>query len=79
MTIKTKTKSHPDVVDRLKELPFYNTPIKKTKIKRLKNVDLLAELPFCEELNVIKTNHAFRGYVMSYKVEIIETKGFECQ
>ena len=79
MTIKTKTKSHPDVVDRLKELPFYNTPIKKTKIKRLKNVDLLAELPFYEELNVIKTNHAFRGYVMSYKVEIIETKGFECQ
>ena len=79
MTIKTKTKSHPDIVDRLKELPFYNTPIKKPKIKFLKNVDLLAELPFYEELNVIKTNHAFRGYVMRYKVEIIETKGFECQ
>ena len=79
MTIKTKTKSHPDVVDRLKELPFYNTLIKKPKIKRLKNVDLLAELPFYEELNVIKTNHVFRGYVMSYKVEIIETEGFECQ
>ena len=31
-----------------------------------------SELPFCEELNVIKTNHSFRGYEMSYKVEIIE-------
>ena len=25
-------------------------------------------------MNVIKTNHAFRGYEMSYKVEIIEKK-----
>ena len=29
---------------------------------------------FYEELNVIKTNHAFRGYVMSYKVETIEKR-----
>ena len=38
----------------------------------LKNIDLLSELPFYEELNVIKTNHAFRGYAMSYKVELVE-------
>ena len=38
-------------------------------IKRLKNIDSLSELPFCEELKRIKTNHAFRGCVMSYKVE----------
>ena len=57
-----------------KELPFYNKHIEKPKIKRLKNIDLLSELPFYEELNVIKTNHAFRGYAMSYKVEIIEKK-----
>ena len=25
-------------------------------------------------MNVIKTNHAFRGYIMSYKVEIIDKK-----
>ena len=25
-------------------------------------------------MNVIKTNHAFRGYAMSYKVEIVEKK-----
>ena len=33
-------------VNYFKELPFYNEFIKKPKIKHLKNVDLLAELPF---------------------------------
>ena len=41
-------------------------------MKHLKNIDLLSELLFYEELNAIKTNHAFRGYAMSYKVEIVE-------
>ena len=62
------------VVDYFKELPFYNKHIEKPKIKRLKNIDLLLELHFYEELNVIKTNDAFRGYAMSYKVELIEKK-----
>ena len=35
---------------------------------------MLSELPFYEKLNIIKTNHAFRGYAMSYKVETIERK-----
>ena len=35
---------------------------------------MLSKLPFYEELNVIKTNPAFRGYPMSYKLEIIEKK-----
>ena len=74
MTALKKVKSHLDVVEYFKELPFYNKHIEKPKIKRLKNIDLLSELPFYEELNVIKTNHAFRGYAMSYKVEIIEKK-----
>ena len=74
MTIKTKTKSYPDVVDSFKELPFYCKDIEKPKIKRQKNIDFLSKLPFYEELNMIKTNHAFRGYAMSYKVEIIERK-----
>ena len=30
-------------------------------IKCLKYIDLLSELPFYEELNVIKTDHAFKG------------------
>ena len=70
----SKIKSHPDVADNFKELPFYNKSIEKPKVKRLKNIDQLAELPFYEQLSVIKTNQAFRGYTMSYKVEIIERK-----
>ena len=46
MTVKNKVKSHPDVVDYFKKLPFYNKHIKKPKIKRLKNIDLLSELTF---------------------------------
>ena len=49
-------------------------PTEKPKVKRLMNIDQLAELPFYEQGIVIKTNHAFRGYAMSYKVEIIERK-----
>ena len=35
---------------------------------------MLSELPFYEEMNIIKTNHTFRGYAEGYKVEIIENK-----
>ena len=69
-----KVKSHPDLVDCFKELPFYNKHIEKPKIKRLKNIDLLSELPFYEDLNGIKTNHIFRGYAIIYKVELVEKK-----
>ena len=68
MAVLSKIKSHSDTVDYFKELPFYNKPIEKPKIKRLKNIDQLAELPFYEQLNVIKTNQAFRGYAMPYKI-----------
>ena len=61
-------------IDNFKELPFYNKPIEKPRIKRLKNIDLLAELPFYEQLSIIKANQAFKGYAMSYKVEIVERK-----
>ena len=74
MTVLPKIKSHSDAVDYFKELPFYNKPIKKPKVKRLKNIDGLAELPFDEQLSVIKRDQAFRGYAMSYKVEIVERK-----
>ena len=60
-------------VDYFKELPFFNVPIEKPKIKRSRNVDLLAELPFHEQPD-IKTNQAFTGYSMLYKVEIVEKK-----
>ena len=74
MTALKKVKSHPDVVEYFKEFPFYNKHIEKPIIKRLKNTDLLSELTFYEELNVIKTDNAFIGYAIDYKVEIIEKK-----
>ena len=58
-------------IDYFKELPFYNVPIDKPKIKRLKNFDLL---PFYDQLNIKKTDNAFSGYEMSYNVEIIDKK-----
>ena len=64
MTVLQKIKSHPDVINYFKELSFYNTCIEKSKIKSLKNIDLFPELYFYEELNVMKTNHAFKGYAM---------------
>ena len=74
MAVLPKIKSHSDAVDCFKEHPFYNKFIEKPKVKRLKSIDRLAELSFYEQLSVIKTNQTFRGYAMSYKVEIIERK-----
>ena len=74
MTILSKIKPDSDAVDYFKELPFYNKPIKKPKVKRLKNIDRLIELPFYEQLGVIKTDQAFSGYAMSNKVQIVERK-----
>ena len=74
MTIKIKIKCHPDMADYFKKISFYNKHTVKSKIKRLKNIDLLSELPFYEQLCIIKANHTFRRYTMSYKVEIVELK-----
>ena len=74
MTVLKNIKSHLHVVSYFKELPFCNKHIEKPKIKHLENIDLISEIPFYEELNAIKTNHVFRGYAMSYKVEIVEKK-----
>ena len=68
----SKIKSHFDAVDYFKKLLFYNKPIKKPNVKRLKNIDRLVELSFYEQLRVIKTDQVFKGYTVSYKVEIIE-------
>ena len=35
---------------------------------------LLAELPFHDQLSIIKTDQTFSGYAMSYKVKIVERK-----
>ena len=61
-------------INYFKELPFYNTFIEKSKIKRSSNINLLAELRFHYQLNIIKTDQAFSRYARSYKVEIVERK-----
>ena len=35
---------------------------------------MLKKLDFYKELNVIKTDHAFKGNEISYKVELVEKK-----
>ena len=66
-------------VDYFKELPFCNVSIEKPKIKRLNNVDLLAELPFYDPLNIIITDQPFSGYARSYNVEIVAKKDSNVQ
>ena len=61
MAVLSKIKPHSDAVDYFKELPFYNKPIKKPKVKRLKNIDRLAERPFYEQLSVIKQIKRLEG------------------
>ena len=39
MTVVSKIKPHSDAVGYFKELPFYNKPIEKPIVKRLKNTD----------------------------------------
>ena len=47
--------------------PFYNTFIEKPEIKKLSNTKLLQELPFYNELNVVKSSNAFSGYARIIK------------
>ena len=48
--------------------------VEKPKIKKLNNVDILSELPFYAELNIVKTAKAFKKYTRSYSIEIIGDK-----
>ena len=40
----------------------------------MSDINSLAELPFYNQLSVIKTNQVFSGYARSYKIEIVERK-----
>ena len=68
MTVPKKIKSHPDVINYFKQLPFYNKYIEKIKIKRLKSICSLSQLPFFEELSVVKTDKDFRRYAWHTKL-----------
>ena len=69
MAILSKIKPYSDAIDYFKKLPFYNKPIKKPKVKHLKIIDRLGELPFYEQLGVIKTDQAFGEYGMSTRLK----------
>ena len=57
-----------------KELPFYNVPIEKPEIKCLNNVDMLHELPFHDEFNIVQVAKAFRKFARSHSIEILKNK-----
>ena len=48
-----------------KEPPFYKTLIEKPYTKRLNNVDMSRELPFYDELNIVKIRKPFKRYARS--------------
>ena len=52
MAILLKIKSHSDVINYFKELPFYNKPIEKP-VKRLKTIDQLAKQPSVETMKLL--------------------------
>ena len=56
----------------LKILHFYYSFIDTPRIKNLSNIQLLRELPFYDDLNIIINKAAFRGYSKSYEIEIID-------
>ena len=65
---------HWDEKNLFQMLPFYNTFIEKPEIKKLSNIKLLQELPFYDELSIVRNSNAFSGYAKSYKVEIVDKK-----
>ena len=58
----------------LKELPFYKAVIGKAYVKRLNKIDMLRQPPFYDELNIVKTSKAFKGYERSYRDKVIDSK-----
>ena len=50
-----------------KLLPFYNSYIDIPKIKKLSNLQLLKELPFYDELNIVKNKSAFNDHAQTYR------------
>ena len=57
-----------------KTLPFYDSYIDKPKVKKLNNVQLLRELPFYDELNIVKNKTVFSSYAQSYNIETVDKR-----
>ena len=69
----SEIKYNSDAADYFKELPFYNKPIKKPKVKRLKNIDQLAELPLAE-LSAINKSKRLEGMQSCIKLKQFRKK-----
>ena len=72
--MKVKYKMYWDESEIFKLLPVNNSYIDIHKIKNLSNLQLLKELPFYDELNIVKNKIAFSGYAQSYNIEIVDKK-----
>ena len=58
----------------LQEQPFYKQSIKNPGVQKLRNFELLRELPFYDDINISRKERTFKGYVKTYKVEMIYNK-----
>ena len=65
---------HWDAKESFKILPIYNIFAEVPKVKKLNNVELLKELPFYNELSIVKNKKAFSGYAQSYNIEIVDKR-----
>ena len=65
---------HWDESEIFKFLLFYDIYIEKTEIKKLNNVQLLKELPFYDELSIVKNKTPFSGYGKIYEIEIVDKR-----
>ena len=65
---------HCDANKIFKILPFFNTYTEIPEVKKFNNVQLLKELPFYDELSIVKNKIAFSGYAQSYKIEIVDKR-----
>ena len=56
------------------ELLQEQQPIKQTCIKKLKNHEILSELPFYDDINISEKERALRRYAETYEVETINNR-----
>ena len=57
-----------------KNLPFHNSFIEKPCMKHLKNIDLLHELQFYNELSIKQVSKVFKKYARSYEIKTIDSE-----
>ena len=48
-------------------------------MKHLSSIELLHELQFFDELNVVEVPKTFKGYARSYKIEVMDIKDLLAQ